>query len=66
MGLDVSGQLVAPGELFVASDEVALERTLVLVPHDVRLQVRRLPVFPGAACKTRLNTKSASLEIDQF
>ena len=49
MGLDVSGQLVAPRELLVASDKVALEGTLVLMPHDVRLQVRRFAVLTGAA-----------------
>ena len=49
VGLDVSGQLVAPRELLVASDKVALEGTLVLMPHDVRLQVRRFSVLTGAA-----------------
>ena len=51
VGLDVPGQLVAAGELFLAGEEVTLERPLVLVPHDVRLEVRRLPVLPSAARK---------------
>ena len=49
VGLDVSGQLVASRELLVASDKVALEGTLVLMPHDVRLQVRCFSVLTGAA-----------------
>ena len=51
VGLDVSGQLVASRELLVASDKVALEGTLVLMPHDVRLQVASLPVLAVAPCK---------------
>ena len=39
VGLDVAGQLVAPRELFVARREMADERALVLVPHDVRLEM---------------------------
>ena len=39
VGLDVPGELVAAGELLLASDKVTLEGPLVLVPHDVRLEV---------------------------
>ena len=39
VGLDVPGELVAASELLLAGDKVTLEGSLVLVPHDVRLEV---------------------------
>ena len=65
VGLDVSGQLVAPRELLVASDKVALEGTLVLVPHDVRLRVASLPVLTVAPCKNNQLNSVDFLEINR-